>query len=42
MKFFSKNHKKCHIWEPKNIWAVIFGGKIGNSWEYRDRASLER
>ena len=36
---FWKIHQKTSYLE-KGIWAVIFRGKIRNSWEYPDKASL--
>ena len=39
---FGENHKKRNISKTTRIWAVIFGGKNCNSWEYPDRASPPR
>ena len=40
MKFYISSSKKLkwtkkrHNWETESNWAVAFGRKIGNSWEY--------
>ena len=39
---FGENHKKRHILKTTRIWAVVFGGKNRNSWEYPDKASPPR
>ena len=39
-KTMTKSQKR-HISKTTKIWAVIFGGKICNSWEYPDSTHLQ-